>query len=512
MTDFQQTLRKLHTRLRHTIMGPHLLAFVPAAALAAYWIGGEPVLIIVALAAPLLLLLARSPQQSTPASANESVRDHISRSELEDYAAQTILRAVAANLSTAIYLARIDGLNEVQQRSGPEAVDLLQTLTLNRLRKICKAEDHVFRISDNCYAICLSPSLRLDLDSMMQLANRLQSGIEDPAQYDDETHSLKASIGFCASAKIPNCCGKKLLSAAESALGEAISHGPSAIRAWSEGIGQTSVARRTLLNDIQRAIANGQIQPWFQPQLCTSTGKVSGMEALARWVHPERGIIPPGEFLTILEQAGLMERLSEAMFQQSLAALQSWDHAGIHVPRVSVNFSASELRNPRLVDRLKWELDRFEIPANRLGVEILETVIADSPKGITVHNITELGKIGCNIDLDDFGTGHASITTLRRFKVHRLKIDRSFVTRIDRDEDQRCMFAAVLGLADRLGLETLAEGVETAEEHALLAQLGCAHVQGFSISRPMPASQVADWVKNHDACVPSTPWQGRNMG
>ncbi|WP_311735011.1 EAL domain-containing protein [Alloyangia mangrovi] len=221
---------------------------------------------------------------------------------------------------------------------------------------------------------------------------------------------------------------------------------------------------------------------------------------------------PPARFLEALQDSGRMEQLSDAVLHHSLTALRGWDQDGLRIPRVSINFSEVELRNPRLVDRLKWDLDRFGLPASRLGVEVLETVIAESPDGIIARNISALARIGCRIDLDDFGTGHASIGALRRVTVHRLKIDRSFVTRIDRSEDQRRMLAAILGLADRLGLETVAEGVESSGEHALLAQLGCDHAQGFGIARPMPAPQLAEWARAHALNIAAAQKLGRSNG
>jgi EAL domain-containing protein (putative c-di-GMP-specific phosphodiesterase class I) len=132
-------------------------------------------------------------------------------------------------------------------------------------------------------------------------------------------------------------------------------------------------------------------------------------------------------------------------------------------------------------------------------VEILETVVAETDNDVIVSNIAQLARMGCGVDLDDFGTGHASITNIRRFAVRRIKIDRSFVTHVDEDRDQQRFVSAVLSLAERLGIETLAEGVETAGEHAMLAQLGCGHVQGYGIARPMPFDETVDWMKQHRA-------------
>jgi EAL domain-containing protein (putative c-di-GMP-specific phosphodiesterase class I) len=229
----------------------------------------------------------------------------------------------------------------------------------------------------------------------------------------------------------------------------------------------------------------------------THTGSITGFEALARWYHPEKGLIPPAEFLPMIEDAGLSERLGEVILYQALTALVRWDRAGLQVPTVAVNFSAPELRNPRLADKLKWELDRFDLAPNRLSVEVLENVVAQTDNDVIVSNIAALASLGCGIDLDDFGTGHASITSIRRFAVRRIKIDRSFVTRLDEDREQQKMVSAILSMAERLGLETLAEGVETPGEHAMLAQLGCGDVQGFGIARPMPVDETMEWIARH---------------
>ncbi len=193
------------------------------------------------------------------------------------------------------------------------------------------------------------------------------------------------------------------------------------------------------------------------------------------------------------------------MLYNALVALSRWEKAGLHVPTIGVNFSADELRNPRLPDKLKWELDRFDLTPDRLSVEILETVVAQTDNDVIVHNVAALARMGCGIDLDDFGTGHTSIANLRRFAVRRLKIDRSFVTRLDEDRDQQRIVAAILSLAERLGLDTLGEGVETMAEHAMLAQLGCGHLQGFGIARPMPFDDTIDWMRRHAAKRKMTP-------
>jgi len=205
-------------------------------------------------------------------------------------------------------------------------------------------------------------------------------------------------------------------------------------------------------------------------------------------------------------------RLSASMTIQALTALRDWDRAALDVPSVSVNFSTDELRNPRLYDKVRWELDRFELAPGRLTVEILEDVVARSENDTATRNIAALSRLGCSVDLDDFGTGHASIANIRRFDVNRIKIDRSFITHVDTDRDQQNMVAAILTMAERLGLETLGEGVESHGEHSMLAQLGCGHVQGYSIARPMPLDETAAWMASHRKKVATPPEIPRQTG
>jgi EAL domain-containing protein (putative c-di-GMP-specific phosphodiesterase class I) len=347
------------------------------------------------------------------------------------------------------------------------------------------------------FAVVMSPVRRLDLETLVQLSGRLQEAITAPISLGAAQVYVTASVGFCVAGRAPELTGRSVLDAAQVAADEARRNGPGAIRAFSSDMSRRQLARDAMRDQIEAALESGQIRPHFQPQLSTDTGEISGMEALARWHHPDRGCLAPSEFLPAVEGSDLTERLGEVMLFHALTALTEWDRKGLRVPTVSVNFAASELRNPRLPERLKWELDRFDLTPERLTVEILETVISSSENDMVVSNIAALSAMGCGIDLDDFGTGHASITTIRRFAVRRLKIDRSFVTRVDQDREQQKMVAAIVSLAERLGLETLAEGVETATEHAMLAQLGCGHVQGFGLGRPMPPEEATDWISRH---------------
>ncbi len=512
-----QSFSKWNAWLRHMgrslVTGPQALAFMPAMALAAFWIGGEAWLIIVALALPLIIALA---SRGADGSVAHSERDPSPPEESMDALNRALEAAMSGatrtGRSTGCIMLAVDDLRDLLDRHGLGATETIMLRLAARITSSLREGDRVVRLPGGEFGIAIAPMRHLDLESAIQMAGRLQLSVEEPLSLDATTVYLSCSVGFCLASRNPGSGSSDLLDAARAALSDAQQNGPSAIRAFNERM-RVSRARESLLADeAAAALEAGLIVPWFQPQISTDTGLITGFEALARWQHPERGLISPTEFLPVLEQSGQLERLGEVMLYHALTALRSWDAAGLDIPRVGVNFANEELHNPKLLDKIRWELDRFNLPASRLSVEVLETVVAAAPDDTVSRNINGLAKLGCVIDLDDFGTGHASISSIRRFAVARIKIDRSFVLKVDRDPEQQRIVNAILTMADRLDLDTLAEGVETLGEHAMLAQLGCGHVQGFGIARPMPFDQTADWIRNHNAKLQQAPTIGRSAG
>ena len=415
-----------------------------------------------------------------------------------DSLVQALDRAVTASArggaATGAIVFEIDAFKLVEERFDRAGVEVLYRKVAKRIANVLRDTDRAARLEGPVFAIALSPMRRLDLESAIQLSSRIQQVLAEPIEIGDTNIYITVSVGFSLAASLDRPTGDAILQAATTAAIEAQRAGPGAIRSYSESMRDRIVSRNSLSLEVDQALKDGQIQAFFQPQVSTETGRVTGVETLARWRHPERGLIPPIEFLPALEHAGLMDKLGGHMVSQALSALGRWDAAGLDVPRIAVNFSGEELRNPHLVDLIAFELDRCDLTAERLSIEVLETVVAEHSEDLVLRNLAALAQLGCYLDLDDFGTGHASITSIRRFSVERIKIDRSFVTDIDRDSDQQMMVSAILTMAERLGLDTLAEGVETEAELARLAQLGCGHVQGYGIARPMPADDMDRWL------------------
>lgn len=463
--------------------------FLPAAAIPVYLAGGPAALWVFAGLLPLLLLIARRHLAAAEdAPVCEQVIDRL----------EAILRESGqGHVQTGCFVIQFDTPSSLVDRHGRARQSGLLAACTGRLRGALRPGDLLFPTEDGSLVVVLGPSQRLDLEVMVGIAARLQMVIQQPLKLDSGVAQVTCSIGFCHAGQIEPASARGVLEAAQIAVDEAQRNGPGSIRSFSADLARAREIRDALRAEFHAAVDGGQIRAHFQPQVSTDTGEVSGFEALARWHHPHQGCLSPGQFLPALEGTDLMERLGQEMLAQSLAAISAWDRAGFRVPRVSVNFSAGELRDPELPERLMWQIDRHGLSPRRLGIEVLESVIATGGDDIVTRNLSRLSELGFHIELDDFGTGNASITSIRKFALHRLKIDRSFVRGIDTDRGQQRLVVAILSLSDQLGLETVGEGVETPGEHAMMAQLGCAHVQGFAIARPMPFADVAPWMGQH---------------
>lgn len=487
--------------IRHLLQSPRnrriaFLALMPAAIALAYAFGGFSMLAAVAFASP--LVLAVWPLRT---SADNTTRDWLTGLVLRKTAIETLdntlQNSARKGLATGAIVLELDRFRLIEERHSRPSVEMVLRVASQRIVSAIRESDTAVRIDGAVFGVLLSPIRRLNLEAAIQLSSRIQHALSEPISVDGVNVYLTASVGFCLASRLPDPSGEKILQAATTALIEAQRHSPGAIRSYSDAMQMRITNRSELIAQVSGAMERGEIHAFFQPQVSTKFGELTGLEALARWQHPERGLIPPVEFLPALEEAGLMDKLADTMVRDALTALHHWDRCGLYVPRIGVNFSNAELRDPRLVERITNELKRFQLDPGRLAVEVLETVVADHADDLVIQNLAQLADLGCRLDLDDFGTGHASITSIRRYSVERIKIDRSFVTRIDNDVEQQKMVAAILTMADRLGLETLAEGVETPAEFEMLRYLGCGHVQGFGIARPMHHDATQMWLKTH---------------
>lgn len=477
------------SRLVAALWRPEATLMLPPVALAAFWAGGEVGLVAAAVGLPLALVLMRRllPSPTLPPMSDQVI----------GYLDAALRDHGANGRQIGCLVLQFDDPSLLCDRLGRTRQSALLAASIARLRGALRSGDVLYALEDGSLVVIVGPTQHLDLEVMVRIAGRLQLVVQQPLVIDGSPVQLTCCIGFCHARQLATDSGRVLLDAAQIAADEASRHRPGAIRAYTEGLAQARADRDALRRDFAAAVQAGQVRAHFQPQLSTDSGGVSGVEALVRWHHPDRGCLSPAAFLPALEGTDLLLCLGQTMLDQALAALQAWDRLGLRIPSVAVNLSAQELRDPQLPDRLSWALDRYGLVPARLTVEVLESVLAGDADDIIARNIDRIARMGCGVDMDDFGTGNASITSIKRFALRRLKIDRSFVRGLDSDRDQQKLVTAILSLAERLDLDTLAEGVENQGEHAMLAQLGCGHVQGYAIARPMPFEEVAPWVARH---------------
>ncbi|WP_246737971.1 putative bifunctional diguanylate cyclase/phosphodiesterase [Rhizobium grahamii] len=227
----------------------------------------------------------------------------------------------------------------------------------------------------------------------------------------------------------------------------------------------------------------------YQPQRQMQTGKVIGVEALVRWQHPAKGLVAPGDFIPLAEETGLILAIGEMVLRKACAQARAWQNAGLAPIRIAVNMSARQFHEPALASQVAAALAAARLDPQWLEIEVTESLIMQDVEG-AIERMQDLKELGITLSIDDFGTGYSSLSMLKRFPLSRLKIDRSFIADIPADPGDMAITSAILALAKLLGLEVVAEGVETADQADFLTQAGCDFLQGYLFSRPLPAHEM----------------------
>jgi diguanylate cyclase (GGDEF)-like protein len=408
---------------------------------------------------------------------------------LNGFLARLVAEVGRHDVEAAIIRLELERFAALRDALGQGAAAEILRLAAKRLQQCLRSGDFAAHLGQDSFAIVATDLS--DANAVAVIAQRLQASLSRPYAVGNGTRRIGCRIGV---AVLSDDRPERLLANAEIALSQTRQGAPG-IRYFNEQMRAEVEERAMLCAEIIQGIDQGAFVPHFQPQLKLANGEFLGFEALARWNHPERGVLSPRDFLEVAEQADLIEALGEAILIGVLDAITRWDAAGLHVPCVGVNFALAQLHAPGLIERIKWEVDRRDIDPCRLSIEVLETVLIKSDADLVVRNLRGLAAAGFRIDLDDFGTGHASISNLRRFMATRIKIDRSFVRNVDTSDEQHKVVASIIAMARALDIRTLAEGVETAGEEAALRAIGCDEVQGYRIARPMDEAAASAWLR-----------------
>ncbi|MGB7540626.1 MAG: bifunctional diguanylate cyclase/phosphodiesterase, partial [Burkholderiales bacterium] len=314
---------------------------------------------------------------------------------------------------------------------------------------------------------------------------------------DGQSSFLSASIGIALYPQ-DGKSAEALIKNADTAMYRAKSGGRAQAVYFEENMNAMAVARVTLDRELRRAIDRGELNLLYQPLIDLRTGGNCGAEALLRWDHPELGSVSPVRFIPIAEESGYIEHLGRWVMHEACRQMKQWQTDGVAPGRLAVNVSARQFLKPGLVDLIAECTRAAGIAPSCLEVEITETVLIDHGPAVE-QMLQELVAMGVSISLDDFGTGFSSLSYLKRFAVHAVKIDRVFIVGLGRDADSEAIVAAIIAMAHALGKTVTAEGVETDEQWLLLRKLKCDRVQGFRFSCPLPAAQFAQFVTANNA-------------
>ncbi len=395
-----------------------------------------------------------------------------------DRVEQALLAARRDGDGFAVLLIDLDRFKEINDTLGHQSGDRMLEEVGRRLRETARESDTVARLGGDEFAVL---GRQIDSpDAAFLLAERVQEAISQPLAHDGILLDVAASIGITLFPEHGEDVDSLLRRADVAMYLSKESHSGAELYAVERD--NYSPSRLRLVGELRRALEQGELVLHFQPQAELASGRIAKVEALVRWQHPERGLLPPSDFVPLAEHTGLIRQLTVYVLDQALAQCAAWRREGREIA-VAVNVTGRDLLDLRLPDEVAELLAKHEVPASQLELEIAEnTILTDPVRARSV--LTRLSVLGVTLAIDDFGSGNSSLGYLKRLPVDVLKIDRSFVTNMTDDADDATIVRSTIDLGHNLGLRVVAEGVETEETRLRLAALGCDTIQGYLIGRP----------------------------
>ena len=398
-------------------------------------------------------------------------------------ALQTRMEQVLAHQQpAALLLLDLDGFKDVNDTLGHSAGNQVLKKVSELLSTISGSDGMVARLGGDEFVVLLTSN---DPTEAGTAAAALVSAISAPLDLGGEVIHIGVSIGV-ALAPLHGAAPDELLGAADLALYQAKAAGRGRYEFFAPAMRQVAIARRVFEQDLRRAYAEGEFELYYQPQVSLRDGSLTGAEALLRWNHPERGVLAPGAFLDILSGTSLAHEVGEWTLRAACAQAAAW-RAVVPRFRMGVNLFEAQFRSGRLVSSVEGALEQSRLPPDALELEITENIFLRQDQA-TSESLLQLRAMGVGLAFDDYGTGFASLSMLKRYPVTRLKIDRSFVRDICFDAEDAAVVRAILYLGESFGLDVIAEGVETSEQEETLRQYGCVEAQGYLFGKPMTAS------------------------
>jgi diguanylate cyclase (GGDEF)-like protein len=406
---------------------------------------------------------------------------------------QALERARHTGHAVGVLALDLDNFKDFNDTLGHGEADGLLIGVAERLRAAAGPDDLVARLGSDDFGVLVVG--RASAGDLRRLAVCVRGQLDDPFVIAGLRLGVSASVGI-AEASEDSVHADALLRRADVAMNRAKVQ-RTGIELYEESSDPYSPERLVLAGELREGISRGELVLHYQPKLAVNTGEVVGVEALVRWRHPQRGLVPPGEFIELAERTDVIGALTMSVLRMALGQVASWRRVGIELP-VAVNLPAQMLLDRDLPGEVASLLSRFGLAADSLVLEITEGSLIHDPHR-SAQILDALSGMGVRIAIDDFGTGYSSLAWLKRFPVDEIKVDRSFVTNLVEDDSDAAIVRSTIELGRSLGMLVVAEGVETGEVLERLAGYDCDVVQGFLISRPVPAAQLVTWLRARDA-------------
>lgn len=382
----------------------------------------------------------------------------------------------------AVLLLDLDRFKDVNDKFGHHAGDEFLVQVASRLQRCTRVAEHVARIGGDEFALVMANLARPE--DALDIAERFVAAFTEPFQIEGRQIVGATSVGIVLAPRDGNT-PFDIMKNVDAALYRAKKAGPGTVCFFEQADDRLSRDRKALQADLEGAIARNELFLVFQPFLDLGTNRITGLEALLRWQHPSRGLVPPGEFIPIAEETGLIHEIGEWVIRRACATVAEWPEE----VRVAVNFSAAQFHNAGILQIIVQALADAKIAPHRLEIEITESMLL-SKYGSAAAILNALLELGVTVALDDFGTGFSSLTYLRKLPFSRIKIDQSFIRDMLVQPDCAAIVKSIVSLARDLRIDVVAEGVETTEQLESLRQISCDEVQGYLISRPVSADGV----------------------
>lgn len=402
---------------------------------------------------------------------------------------QALSRSRWTKKNVSVIALDLDRFKTINDSAGPETGDRLLKMVAGRLSGVLRDGDTVARLGGDEFVLCLIDLA--DEKDIPRIADQVQKAISTPYYLDDYEFYLTSSVGVSAFPRDTHQ-PEELFNNARTAMYRAKQTGKDNCEFYNPELQNAAPERLLLETSLRRALDRNQFILHYQPKISVRSGRITGLETLIRWQHPERGLVPPNEFIPMLEETGLIVPVGEWVLRSACLQAKTWQETGMADIRMAVNLSARQLQDPNLDKMVEQVLEDTGLEADSLELEITESMLLEPESATTIQNLSDLG---VHFSIDDFGTGYSSLSYLKRYPINTLKIDRSFIRDLATNQEDEAIVKAVIAMAQSLKMNVVAEGVETRGQYSLIRDFHCDEVQGFYFSRPLPTDQCSRLLK-----------------